>query len=95
MDRVPAHRMRSIDSVQFEVQSASVAHHFAAQISPPDGSGQCSAVRTRHILIRLLAIGQRLLFSARFQIIRLWPVSAAKVSGRRLVIVFQYSVARD
>lgn len=57
MNGVASHRMRPIDAVQFEVQTACVAHHFAAYIATPNGCGECAAIGAGHIfLIRTLVI---------------------------------------
>lgn len=51
MDRVPSHRVRSVDTVQLKVQPAGVADHLAADVPPPDGGRGGSAVGARHILL--------------------------------------------
>lgn len=64
MDRIATHRVRPIHAVQLKVQAARVAHHFAAQIAPPDRCRQSAAVRARHVLRLLLLVVVRLLLVA-------------------------------
>lgn len=64
MDRVASHRVRPIDAVQLEVEPASVAHHLALHVAPPDCRRGGAAVGARHILRRrcarvLVVVGRR------------------------------------
>lgn len=56
MDCVATHRVRSIDTVQFEVQAACVANHLAAQITTPNRRRCRSTVGARQILLRALLV---------------------------------------
>lgn len=56
MDGVATHRVGAIDTVQFEVQAARIAHHLASQVATPDRSCGRSAVGTGEILLRALLV---------------------------------------
>ena len=45
LNAVLAHRERSVDAVQLEVEAASVAHRLALVVAPPEGGGAGSAIR--------------------------------------------------
>lgn len=49
MNRIATHRMGPIDAVQFKVQTACIANHFTAQISPPNRCRQGAAIRAWHV----------------------------------------------
>lgn len=56
MDGVATHRVRAINTVQFEVQAARIAHHLASQVTTPDCSCGRSTVGTGEILLRALLV---------------------------------------
>lgn len=45
LNAVLAHRQRSVDAVQLEVEAAGVAHRLALVVAPPEGGGAGSAIR--------------------------------------------------
>jgi hypothetical protein len=51
--------MRTINAVKFKVQTASIANHFAAQITTPNCCRGRTTICTRQIflLIRLIVVG--------------------------------------
>lgn len=55
VDSVAAHGGRARHAVQLVIQAASVAHHFAARVAPPDSSRVRAAVATGQLYARARA----------------------------------------